>query len=193
MARHLKLATAPVSEPVSLREAKAHLRVDTNDEDIFIGSLIKAARQQIEAFTGRTFIETTWDYTLDEDDVLGDMFELPRSPVSSITSITTIDDDNVATAMTASDYYLVTNSEPGRVALVDGKEWPTDLRRYGSMIIKYISGYGDEAFSIPDGERYLLKESILLAVGRWFEHRESVETIPIEARVVATPLKVFYL
>lgn len=48
----LQLLTPPTAEPVSLVEAKLHLRVDFNDDDALITSLITAARQAAETITG---------------------------------------------------------------------------------------------------------------------------------------------
>ena len=54
-------------EPVTLAEAKAHLRIETEvtDEDTFVGSLIKASRLFCEHKTRRVFIDQTWTLTFD--------------------------------------------------------------------------------------------------------------------------------
>ena len=48
-----------MAEPVTLEEARLHLRVDHTDEDALIGSLIIAARELAEHETGRVF-STDW-------------------------------------------------------------------------------------------------------------------------------------
>src|SRR5262245_39783563 len=54
------LLTAPGGEPLSLAEAKLHLRVAHDDEDDAIVALVAAARTQIETTTRRAFITQHW-------------------------------------------------------------------------------------------------------------------------------------
>ena len=53
----LQLVTPPAGVPISLAEAKLHLRVDGGDDDPLICSLISAARQAAETITGRQLIK----------------------------------------------------------------------------------------------------------------------------------------
>jgi uncharacterized phiE125 gp8 family phage protein len=61
----LQLVTAPAGEPITLLEAKQHLRVDVDDDDALIGSLITAARQAAETLTGRQLMTARWRLVLD--------------------------------------------------------------------------------------------------------------------------------
>ncbi|WP_025917676.1 head-tail connector protein [Herminiimonas sp. CN] len=61
----IKLNTTPAVEPVSLAEAKLHLRVDFTDDDTLITMLIGAARVAAENICRRAFITQKWDLYLD--------------------------------------------------------------------------------------------------------------------------------
>ena len=57
----------PVLEPVTLAEAKLHLRSYTSDiaEDDLINGLLVAAREWVEDYTGRALVEQRWSLSLD--------------------------------------------------------------------------------------------------------------------------------
>jgi len=61
----LELISPPAVEPVTLDEAKAHLKVDTTDDDALIATLISAARAKAEWHTGRAFVTQGWTLWLD--------------------------------------------------------------------------------------------------------------------------------
>ena len=54
------LLEGPAVEPVLLAEAKAHLRIDGDDEDDLIGALIAAARVAVETEIRRVLIAQSW-------------------------------------------------------------------------------------------------------------------------------------
>jgi uncharacterized phiE125 gp8 family phage protein len=61
----LNLVAGPTSEPVTLQEAKSHLRVTTDDDDALIQSHLEAARERVELETGRQLLTATWELWLD--------------------------------------------------------------------------------------------------------------------------------
>ncbi len=55
------LTSAPATEPVTLPEAKTHLKAeDFTDDDAYISSLITAARKHVEKITSYVCITSTW-------------------------------------------------------------------------------------------------------------------------------------
>ena len=76
----LKLSAAPALEPLSLKEVKLHLRVDSDEEDTLIQSLIAAARMDCEKFQNRAYITQTWELWMDSWPDK-DFIELPLPPL----------------------------------------------------------------------------------------------------------------
>ena len=83
----LKLKTAPAVEPVTLEEAKLHLKVDGAEDNTLITTLITTARELAERETKRAFITQTWQMYLDQ---APQIIEIPKPPLQSIVSIKTI-------------------------------------------------------------------------------------------------------
>lgn len=175
----LSVDTAPAVEPVTRAQAKRFLRVDLDEDDSLIDSLISAARQQAEELTNRTFVNTTYTLTLDgfpganarPNHLDADLnIRLPRPPAVSVSSITylTASDGTVATA-TTSVYGVDVESEPGRVYLKYNQTWPTARDIENAVTITYVGGYGSAATDVPDRAVTLTK--MLLA--DMYEHREA--------------------
>jgi hypothetical protein len=55
----LVMTVAPAAEPIALAEAKAHLRIDSDDEGALVEALIGAARMHVERALGLALVTQT--------------------------------------------------------------------------------------------------------------------------------------
>ena len=169
----LTLVTAPTEEPITLDEAKAHLRVDATDEDDVIGSLVKAARQHVENFTHRRLITQTWDYKLDGFPS-GDI-ELPLAPLLTSTApvVTYTDTAGASQTWASTNYTVDAPSGPwarrGRLFLNYGLLYPPTRSIDHAVSIRFLCGYGGPA-SVPEPIKLAMK----LLLGHWYANREAV-------------------
>ena len=179
--RSLTRATPPAVEPVSVSEAKAHLRVDISDDDSYIGTLITAAREWCEQYLDRTLINTQWTMRLDSFPY---EIELPRPPIArsgttTVVSLTyTLGDDSTATLSTTA-YRVDRNSTPGVVRQLRAGTWPANLDDYNAVAVTWWAGYGASGTSVPAAIRH----AILMLVGHWYESRSSVLTGSISKEI----------
>ena len=163
-----RVITPPTIEPLTLAEAKAQCRIDIDDDDTLIAGMIQAAREYCEAIDWRSYLTQTIELWLEAwpgDDEI----ELPLPPLQSVTSVEYYDTDDVKYTLTASDYYVDTISEPGRVVLKNLKTWPTtSLRDYNAICVTYKAGWTTQA-AVPQA----IKQAMLLLIGHWYENREA--------------------
>jgi uncharacterized phiE125 gp8 family phage protein len=165
----LTLVTPPATEPVSLPEAKAHLRVDGTDEDTLINTLITAAREYCEQIQGRSYITQTWELTLDAWPAEPEI-RLPRPPLQSVAWVQYRDQSGIEYTLDPPAYVVDSRSEPGRIVLASGQSWPpVTLYPAGAITVRFTAGYGDAA-AVPQRVR----QAILLLVGHWYANREAV-------------------
>jgi len=191
----LQLITPPTVEPISLDEAKAHLRVDTDDDDLLISMMLTAARQYCETLTRRSLITQTWRLTLDSFPgpslmgvPYGTPFSLPghailleRGPVQSITSITYLDMGSTLQTMPSANYVADLSGEPARITPIFGQIWPINLPQIGSVQVQFVAGFGDTADTVPQE----LRQWIKLRLGALYENREEVA---VGTRIVVAEL-----
>jgi uncharacterized phiE125 gp8 family phage protein len=170
---------APAEEPVTTAEAKAHCRVDHDDEDTLIASLIVAARQWCESWTGRQFVTATWRLSL--DGFPGCAIRLPKPPLQSVSSVAYDAADGTATTLGSSAYRTDADSEPGRLTPAYGLTWPTARCQTNAVRVTYVAGYG-AASAVPKA----VKQAILLLVGHWYANREAVGSGGVASEIAMT-------
>jgi len=189
----LLLTAAPVAEPIGVAEAKAHLRIDADDEDPLIASLIVTARTLVERTLGLALITQSWSHFGDAWPVEARV-DLPLRPVQSINAVRLHRADGGVTALDAEHYSADLMSEPARVLLI-GAMPAVALRPLNAFEIAFTAGYGDGAEDVLAP----LRHALLLLVAHWFERREPVmldatpQVVPGTVAALLQPYRRFQL
>ena len=176
--RSLVRATEPAN-PVTLAEAKLHLRIDSSAEDDLIGTLITAATRWAEDYTDRTFCHTQWQMRLDSfygpvgspvqfglkadgNNIEGRQgtvpnldIELPRPPMVQTGTATAVaitytpSAGASTTTLDATEYRVDRQATPGVFRPLYGKTWPTHLVDQNSTVVTWYAGYSATGTSVP--------------------------------------------
>jgi len=195
----LKLTTAPAVEPVTLAQAKAHMRVDIADDDALITNLITAARADAENVCRRAFVTQKWDLYLDSFpkytyfgvvpgyvpvDQLpsgwlsmrnyavrfrGGKIDLPFPTLQSVDAVKYTDLTGTVQTLDPSQYVVDAISEPGALTPAPDTYWPDTQNRTNAVQISFTAGYGDDA-AVPAG----IKAWMLMRIGVLYKNREEV-------------------
>lgn len=184
-----RIITGPAAEPVTLAEVRELLRQPPTDDNSFIETCLTQARIAFEAYTNIACITQSWRLTLDHwpggreelgagfyslpvselySGSAGRAIELPRYPLSEVTSVTTYDEgDNSSAVSVGTVFFVDLASLPGRLCLRSGQTWPIALRDYNSIEIAYVAGFGAAASAVPEE----LKRAIGQIAAYLYEHR----------------------
>lgn len=176
--RSLVIATHPAVEPVTVQEAKSHLRIDGAADDTMLAHYITAARTFLERRLSRSFIDTKW--TLRRDTFPAYAQELPRPPFSPTTGKQAVeivyvkdDSDGTVVSMTEEDHFTVDRfSTPPMVFPAGDELWPTTAAVENAVAISWWSGYGATGAAVPPP----LRHAVLMLAGAWFMQREAIST-----------------
>jgi uncharacterized phiE125 gp8 family phage protein len=176
----LILTAGPSAEPVTLAEAKAHLRVDDAAEDALIASLIVTSRLHVEAAMALALMTQSWSWYLDAWPP-GRALELPLRPVGGIAALRLYDDTGAAITLDPAGYLLDDARLHPRLVRLGAPVWPRPGRIANGIEIAFIAGFGAAAADVPAP----IRQAILLLVAHWYEHRA-----PVEEGAHAEPLPV---
>lgn len=152
---------APATPPVTLVDAKAHLRVTHDGEDALIADLVAAASRFLTEDTGLALTHQSWRLSLGT--VPRCPVILPRNPIASISAVTIYDRDGTPTVLEGSAYRLDLMCRPATLTLVPGAlAAGTD-----SIEIDLRAGFGATSLDVPD----TLRRALMALVAHWYEFR----------------------
>ena len=179
----LQVTTAPTVEPLNLQEVKEYLRVEDSTDERVLRPYIESVRRIAEEHMGRALMPQTLTLFIDAFDELEDplwegmrtapylnfyknYISLPRSPVTSVTSVSTFNDSDTESTMASTRYYVDNVREPARIVLRQGETFPTALRVANAIKVVYVAGY-TSAYAIPEP----IKMGMLQHIAYMYEHR----------------------
>lgn len=160
------LVTGPETAPVTLAEARAHCRVDSDVDDPLLSALILAAVSHLDGWSGvlgRCLISQTWRQTFDAFGVLGLPF-----PTETVTAISYVDPAGSVQMLAPTAYVLRHVPGGSCVEPAPGSAWPLADSGAEGVAVTFVAGYGPAASDVPAA----IRQAILLLVGHWYENRE---------------------
>ncbi|MBR0695952.1 head-tail connector protein [Bradyrhizobium lablabi] len=169
----LRTVEAATEYPVTLDEAKAHLRVDHDDDDDTIKGFIAATTLAAQNNVQRRFVTQTVEWVLQH--WCRGRILLPIAPVAKngVISIKFIDPAGVEQTLPSAQYVVQTAGESVRIIPPIGAIWP--LVKHDApepIVIRFTVGQG--ADEVPAN----VKTAIKLILGHLYENRENVVVDP---------------
>jgi uncharacterized phiE125 gp8 family phage protein len=178
MTWNLQVVTAPTLDPLTLEEAKRHVRVDleVTDEDDYLRTLLLAVKDWAEGETSKALLTQTLALRLDR--FPSGRLHLPRPPLQSVTSVVYLDTNNVSQTLAASKYQVVgarvtpdAHAPAGYVQPAYGESWPSTYGVPECITITYQAGWLS-AEAVPQR----VKHAMLLMIGDLHTNRERIVT-----------------
>lgn len=187
-----KIVRAPVGEPVSLAEAKLHLRVTDTSQDALISMLISAARIACETKTRQQLLHARWKLVLDrfpmagigtplpfanDVNVPGYAAFLPHTPFADIVSVNYLDMNGSEQVCDPAIYVVNDALTPAIIAVAFGQIWPIPLPQIGAVSFTYDAGYASPCtFTVP--ATVTVNGPVTWAVGDTIEFSNSGGLLP---------------
>lgn len=168
------LVTPPADVPVTLAEAKAHLRVEHAEDDAFITAKVAAAVAHLDGLSGvlgRCLMTQTWRFDFDgfpDDRALRLVFPDIVRTGDDVPVVTYRDLAGAVQTLDAAAYHAIEDARGSALRLASGASWPETSDHPAAVSVTASFGYADAA-SVPGP----LKAAVLEMVGDLYRFRET--------------------
>ena len=196
----IKSVAVPASLAITRDELKSHLRITGTDQDAVLDTLIDSSIDIVERQTRLYLINRAVVLSYDEwgaghtltpwkpgltvgviPQSNASEIALPIAPVSSITSITTVDEAGAGTVFDSANWYFLPDETSPRIVLKKGITWPVLDRTAGGIEIAVVAGFGASSSSVPNA----LLTACKLIAAHGYESRgddvDNVHSVPDQA------------
>lgn len=167
---NLVRSDVPALLPLTRAEAKAHCRVDHDDEDDLIDALIKAAVDHLDGYRGvlgRCLIDQTW--TAQAVAWPGRMV-LPFPDCKNVV-ISYRDSTGEAETVPAASYETIQGAGRTQLHMLSAFDYPGLFNDTSVPVtVQFVAGYGVDPADIPSN----IHQALRLLIAHWYDHRQSV-------------------
>ena len=146
--------------PVSLETVRNYLKISNNQQDALIKTMINAATEWGQKYTGREFVNNQWILLVD---CFEPRIKINRAPVAQIDSITHVVDGSPV-AVDSSVYYLKKGNFCSEVLVNPNEDWPTDTDEIEQAI---SITFTTEQYQCDD----IIELGIMQHVAYWYHNR----------------------
>jgi uncharacterized phiE125 gp8 family phage protein len=152
-----------MTEPLTLAEAKSHLRITHSSEDDYITSLVQASRLQVERDSWRAIVRGSRVATLTDFPPGSDPIYLPSPPLVSVESVVYLDGNG--DEQSVEGFRVDATHEPGLIVPAYGESWPETRAGVGAVTITFTAGYADG--EVPEDIQHVIR----LKLSELYENR----------------------
>lgn len=180
---------AATTVPVTLVQARAHVRAPENgDDDELVNRALHAAIAYAEQKTSLAFAPATYEYRLNEWPCYGyqngrltNIIDLPLHPVRDVVEIAYLDENGVEQTIDEANWFWVRTPEGARVRFKSSYSLPTLYEEGDQQVrITFEAGFDDPAESGSGDDPALdlpptLPIAVLMLTEHFYEHRGIVD------------------
>ena len=162
----VKLITPSTLTPVTLTEAKDHLKVTGTDSDTLIQTYLNAAIKRVEDYRQSVVMSSEWELYAKTWPL---SFNLQKHPVTAINSVKYYDDDNTLQTVSSTNYRLQDFRVPCRLEFDSNFTEPSLYDREYPIVVNFQAGFTYAASS----SYALIKQVVFLELGTYHEIRQT--------------------